>query len=67
MSPLAVGATYAASLCIFILALALRFWLDPHMPQGFPYLTFFPAVLITGFVFGVRQGAAVAVLSGLAS
>lgn len=67
MSPLAVGATYIAGLFVFILALALRFWLDPHMPQGFPYLTFFPAVLLTGFVFGVRQGAVVALLSGLAS
>lgn len=67
MSPLAVGATYIAGLFVSILALALRFWLDPHMPQGFPYLTFFPAVLLTGFVFGVRQGAVVALLSGLAS
>ena len=37
------------------------------MPPGFPYLTFFPAVLLSGFVFGVRQGAMVAVLSGFAS
>jgi two-component sensor histidine kinase len=67
LSPAAVAATYAASLAIFAISFALRSWLDPLMPPGFPFLTFFPAVLVSGFVFGVRQGALVALLAGFAS
>ena len=58
--------SYAASVAIFAVAFVLRSWLDPYLPQGFPFLTFFPAVLISGFVFGVRQGIMVAALSGFA-
>ncbi|MFN7054484.1 HWE histidine kinase domain-containing protein [Hyphomonas sp.] len=65
-APLMV-ATYIASLALFIVAVILRMWLEPFLPPGFPFLTFFPAVLISGFVFGVRQGILVAVLSGIAS
>lgn len=67
LSTQAVVATYVASLCIFAIAVGLRFWFDPYLPQGFPFLTFFPAVLLSGFVFGVRQGIMVAALSGIAS
>jgi two-component sensor histidine kinase len=56
-----------ASLLLFAAAFAFRLWLDPMLPAGFPYLTFFPAVVIAGFIFGVRHGVAVAVLSGIAS
>ncbi|MDH4440327.1 MAG: DUF4118 domain-containing protein, partial [Rhizobium sp.] len=59
--------TYGASLAVFLVALALRARLDPLMPAGFPFLTFFPAVVICGFVFGVRQGILVSILSGLAA
>lgn len=59
--------TYGASLAVFLVALLLRAWLDPLMPAGFPFLTFFPAVVICGFVFGVRQGILVAILSGLSA
>lgn len=60
-------ATYVASLIVFAMALAIRAWFDPVLPAGFPFLTFFPAVIICGFVFGVRQGLIVATLSGLAA
>ncbi|MBP1851390.1 HWE histidine kinase domain-containing protein [Rhizobium halophytocola] len=63
----AVAATYIASLCIFAAAFGLRVWLDPYLLSGFPYVSFFPAVVICGFVFGVPQGTLVAVLSGFAS
>lgn len=66
MSRPVVAGTYLLSLLIFAAALVLRIWLDPYLPQGFPFLTFFPAVLISGFAFGVRQGALVAVLSAFA-
>lgn len=48
-------------------ALLLRMVLDPVLPPGFPYLTFFPAVVLTAFFFGLRPGIICAVLSGLAA
>ncbi|MCJ2131323.1 sensor histidine kinase [Methylobacterium sp. E-045] len=48
-------------------ALALRFAVDPVLPSGFPYLTFFPAVILTTFFWGLRPGITCAVLSGLAA
>ena len=60
-------ATYVASLIVFAVALAIRAWFDPVLPAGFPFLTFFPAVIICGFVFGLRQGVMVAALSGLSA
>jgi two-component sensor histidine kinase len=65
LSPGEVIATYVASLMVFAVALAVRAWFDPVLPAGFPFLTFFPAVIICGFVFGLRQGLMVAALSGL--
>lgn len=53
-------ATYAA-------ALALRFWLDPSLPPGFPYLTFFPAVMVTAFLAGWRPAAVCALLCGVSA
>lgn len=67
LSPARKAGTYGIAFGIFLLALILRFWLEPILPPGFPYLTFFPAVVIAGFLLGVRQGIVVAVLSGLAS
>ena len=56
-----------ASLIVFVIALAIRAWFDPVLPAGFPFLTFFPAVIICGFVFGLRQGLLVAALSGISA
>jgi two-component sensor histidine kinase len=44
-----------------LIALMLRFELDPMLPPGFPYLTFFPAVIATAFLFGLAP----AILAGL--
>ncbi|SIQ03490.1 Two-component sensor histidine kinase, contains HisKA and HATPase domains [Rhizobium sp. RU35A] len=44
---------YAMSLVIEAVAVALRFVVDDFLPPGFPYLTFFPAVILTGFCFGI--------------
>jgi K+-sensing histidine kinase KdpD len=46
-------------------ALALRMVTDPLLPPGFPYVTFFPAVIVTSFLFGVRLGVVSAALCGL--
>lgn len=67
LTPARKAASYALAFGVFAVALVLRFRLDPVLPPGFPFLTFFPAVVIAGFLFGVRQGAMVAVLAGFAS
>jgi two-component sensor histidine kinase len=56
-----------AALAMTSIALVLRFYLDPLLPPGFPYLTFFPTVVITGFVWGILPAITASVLSGLAS
>ncbi|MFC0387947.1 histidine kinase dimerization/phosphoacceptor domain -containing protein [Muricoccus vinaceus] len=61
--PLAYGIALLAAL----IASVLRYWLDPVLPPGFPFLTFFPAVIVTAFVAGTGPGVACAVLSGLAA
>lgn len=57
----------AATIAIAVIATGLRFWIDPYLPPGFPYLTFFPAVILTGFVFGMRAALLSVVLCGLAA
>jgi two-component sensor histidine kinase len=49
----------------YSLAVALRFAIDDPLPPGFPFLTFFPAVTLTAFFAGLREGIAVAVLGGV--
>lgn len=39
-----------AGLCLF--ALALRFVADPVLGSGYPYVSFFPAVVVSAFFFG---------------
>lgn len=38
---------------------------DGWLPPGFPYVTFFPAVLLASVLFGVRYGAIAGVICGL--
>nr|WP_291869953.1 DUF4118 domain-containing protein [Bradyrhizobium sp.] len=56
-----------AGIALFGLALAVRFAVDDLLPTGFPYLTFFPAVILAAFVCGLRPAIVCAVLSGLAA
>ena len=51
----------------FGVALGLRFAVDDLLPPGFPYLTFFPSVALTGFFAGTRAGIVMAVLCGAAA
>jgi two-component sensor histidine kinase len=51
----------------FCAALYLRFVVDESLPPGFPFLTFFPAVLLTAFFASVRAGVGVATAGGLAA
>ena len=54
----------AGTLAIFAAAWAARVLLDPMLPSGFPYVTFFPAVILTAFLFGLRAGLLSALLCG---
>jgi two-component sensor histidine kinase len=49
------------------IGLVLRFAFDDLLPPGFPFVTFFPAVILTGFLLGTRNGVISAVLCGLAA
>ncbi|WP_103333100.1 sensor histidine kinase [Pseudotabrizicola formosa] len=55
-----------ASLAI-VTSVALRHYLDPALPPGFPFVTFFPAVILTGYFAGTKAGIAVASICGLVS
>lgn len=50
-----------------VVAISLRYYIDPALPSGFPYLTIFPAVTLTGYFAGTRAGIAVAAACGLAA
>lgn len=58
---------YAIALALFALALGLRYAADRLFPPGFPFLTFFPAVIVATFVAGRGPGIVCGVLSGLAA
>lgn len=51
----------------FALALGLRFALDPYLPPGFPFLTFFPIIVMTHFILNTRAAVVLATLSGVAA
>ena len=53
------------TLAIVAAAWLLRIATDTLLPPGYPYITFFPAVIITSVVFGVRLGSLSAALCGI--
>lgn len=59
--PFGLGATLAIAAFAWLSRVAL----DDALPPGFPFLTFFPAVILTAFLFGVRLGGLSALLCGL--
>ncbi len=56
---------YAGGLGICILAFAIRLLAEPWLPSGYPYVSFFPAVILSTFLFGVRPGILVAAVCGV--
>lgn len=58
---------YVFAVGSFVVALMARFAVNDMMPAGIPFLTFFPAIIITGLIGGIRAGALCAVLSTLAA
>jgi len=57
----------AVGVAMFAAALALRFAVDDVLPPGFPFLTFFPVVILSTFFCGLRPGITCAVLSTAAA
>lgn len=61
------GLGYAIAGFAFSLALIIRFWMGDVLPPGFPFLTFFPAVILTAFIAGLGPGVACAIVGGFAA
>jgi two-component sensor histidine kinase len=61
--------TFKYTFCVatFLLALGIRLLLDSYMPPGFPFLTFFPVVILSTLIAGLWPGIVSAVISGLAA
>ena len=58
---------YGVAVALSLLGLAVRLVVGDALPAGFPYITFFPAVIVTAFFFGIGPGIVAGVLSGLLS
>ena len=58
---------YLFAMAASAVALVVRLRLDSDLPPGFPFLTFFPAVIVTAFVAGLGPGILCSALSGLAA
>ncbi|PZQ19983.1 MAG: histidine kinase, partial [Sphingopyxis macrogoltabida] len=68
--PLAAGRPifgYVAAVALAGLALAARMAVADWLPPGFPFVTFFPAVILSAFLFGLKPGILTAILCGIAS
>lgn len=65
--PLRIGAplALAATLAMCLAALLVRWWAHPVLPPGYPFLTFFPAVIGVSFLLGARMGTLAGVICGL--
>ena len=67
ITPRSPAFRWAFAATAFMVATVLRFVLDPYLPPGFPYLTFFPAVALTAFLTGSVPGSVVAAFSFVVS
>ena len=59
--------TAALTVALVGVSLVIRFATDHVLPPGFPFVTFFPAVIVSAFLFGTRNGAIAAALCGFAA
>lgn len=59
---------YAFGFFMFVVALVARYMLVGILPaKGFPFLTFFPAILLTAYLVGLGPGLMISVLSTMAA
>ncbi len=56
-------AAYALAAGLALVALFVRLAIGDRFPPGFPFLTFFPAIIVTSYVAGARAGTLCALLS----
>lgn len=56
---------YGFAIFAWAVAFGVRLGLAPWFPPGFPYLTFFPAVVLVAYFAGLRPAVLTATLSGL--
>lgn len=64
---LSAGVRWTLAVLAWAVALAIRYEMEGALPPGFPYLTFFPAILISAYFLGPAPGVLVAVASGLSA
>ncbi|UUL82080.1 sensor histidine kinase [Sphingomonas qomolangmaensis] len=55
----------ASTTLLIAVAFVLRLIADPVLPPGFPFVTFFPAVILASALFGSRMGVFAGVACGL--
>ncbi|UZK68629.1 DUF4118 domain-containing protein [Sphingomonas sp. S1-29] len=55
----------ASTTLLIAVAFVLRLIADPVLPPGFPFVTFFPAVILASALFGSRMGVLASVVCGL--
>ena len=58
---------YGLAICAWLTAFGVRMALAGWFPPGFPYLTFFPAVVVAAYFAGLKPAVLTAVLSGLSA
>jgi two-component system, sensor histidine kinase PdtaS len=58
---------WGLAVLVWGVALLTRYELEGSLPPGFPYVTFFPAILVSAYFLGAGPGIAVAAASGLAA
>jgi two-component sensor histidine kinase len=58
---------YALAIALSAAALAARWALEGSLPPGYPFVTFFPPVILTAFLLGRGPGIFAGVLCGLAA
>ena len=58
---------HGSALAIVAIAIGVRFLAAPALPPGYPYVTLFPAIIVSAFVFGLSPGILAAAVGGLAA
>lgn len=58
-------AGFAGAAAICAIALTVRLLAEPILPAGYPYVAFFPAVILSTFLFGVGPGILAGVMCGI--
>lgn len=58
---------YVVACAFTTIALAVRMTAEAVLPTGYPFVSFFPAVILTSFLFGIGPGIFASILGGLFS